>query len=339
MHRWLALVARNCRGRTVPIRIRLTVIATATVACALLSAALLLVLSINSVLVHGADSVAAARASQLAAAVHEEGTSGVDAELLTQTQNVDVIQILDSHGRVVIAVPATDTAMTVAATPGGEHTVYVEEQTGDTEYRAAVRGVLGPTGEHLTVVVGAAEAPIQRAVALTALMCAIGFPFMVIGMAVLTYALTGRTLQSVRDIRRHLSEASEGGRYPLHPIEVPPSGDETSALAITMNAMLDRINETHRRQTTFVASAARDLTAPVRNIITHLSKASDAAEAIDPTTADKLLAQDAAVAKQVVTELLSLTRPNERDRRTTADRGRPPQPNRAPGTETPDTGA
>ncbi|AZG46267.1 Sensor histidine kinase component HK2 [Gordonia insulae] len=292
-----------------PLRVHLTVAATTVVAVTLLLAAMILVLSINSVLVHTADSAAEARASQLATAVRQEGPGGIDHELLGQAQNVDIIQIVDSSNRVVIASPPTHTgALTESVPPEAQHTIYLEERAGDAEYRAAVRGSAGPGGEPFTIVVGAAEGPIQRTVALIALMCAVGFPVIMIGMAVLTYVLTGRTLRSVDGIRRHLAAAADGG-LPHPRIPVPASGDETSALATTMNAMLDRINGAHRQQSDFVETAARELLTPVHGIVDGLASAVDHEEAIEPDKAGTLLANEVTSVKTIVAELLLSSRP------------------------------
>lgn len=291
-----------------PLRAHLTLVATAIVAASLLITAGLLILAINSVLVHAADSATASRAAQLSAAVHQEGPAGVDGELLKQADNIDIIQVLDSDGRVVIAVPPTRIhALTSPVNPEGRHSIYVDERyDDDSEYRATVHGVIGPGHQRFTVIVGAAERPIQRTVALTALMCAIGFPVMVTGMAVLTYLLTGRTLRSVDDIRAHMAAAADQGLpHPLIP--VPTAGDETSALANTMNAMIARINSAHRQETHFIASAAHDLTDPVAVIVDTLGDAIDRHQEIHPAT-DKVLAPEVTRMRTIVAELLRSAR-------------------------------
>lgn len=94
-----ALVAQlwtRCR----PVRMRLTVVAAGLVAATLAVAGLLIIVLFRHVLVDDADSATSARAEQIAAAATDEGIAGIDRSMMTNGDNIAVITVIDSSGRV-----------------------------------------------------------------------------------------------------------------------------------------------------------------------------------------------------------------------------------------------
>lgn len=89
----------------------------------------------------------------------------------------------------------------------------------------------------------------------------VGVPLLVLVVGVITYRLTGRALRPVelmRDRTARISEADLSTR-----VDVPPTGDEIARLAVTLNAMLDRLHDAHQSQVRFIADASHELRSPL----------------------------------------------------------------------------
>jgi len=75
------------------------------------------------------------------------------------------------------------------------------------------------------------------------------------------YALAAAALRPVEAMRRRakaITASTPGARLP-----VPPSGDEISALAVTLNEMLDRLEGALEHERRFVADASHELRTPL----------------------------------------------------------------------------
>lgn len=78
------------------------------------------------------------------------------------------------------------------------------------------------------------------------------------------WILVGRSLRPVERMRRELDEIT-GARSDRR-IDVPPSGDELAALAVSMNATVDRLDEALVAQRRFVSDAAHELRSPLTGL-------------------------------------------------------------------------
>jgi two-component system OmpR family sensor kinase len=95
-------------------------------------------------------------------------------------------------------------------------------------------------------------------------------------LAVLTaglggWLLTGAALHPVARMRRRLEEITArdtGARLP-----VPATGDEIAALAVTMNGLLDRLQQALARQRAFTADAGHELRTPLTALKAELELA------------------------------------------------------------------
>lgn len=304
-----ALVAQlwtRCR----PVRMRLTVVAAGLVAATLAVAGLLIIVLFRHVLVDDADSATSARAEQIAAAATDEGIAGIDRSMMTNGDNIAVITVIDSSGRVRLS--SNPTLSQAAANPT---TRDPSRHDGDVsrvqahDLRLATTQVATPDGE-LTIEVGAAEGPIHAAVGAVALICAIVFPLVVIGMALLTHHFVGRALRPVDDIRRRV-DAISGGDLARR-VPVPGTGDEIATLASTMNAMLDRIETARTQQLRFVNDASHELNSPLTTVVGLLDLCRVTREPIDADTASTVLFPEAQRLQHMVADLLLLARSDER---------------------------
>ncbi len=89
----------------------------------------------------------------------------------------------------------------------------------------------------------------------------IGVPLALLFAAGLGYLVAGSALRPIETMRTRaasISAHNQGERLPL-----PPAYDEVRRLGITLNAMLDRLDEGSTRQRRFVAEASHELRTPL----------------------------------------------------------------------------
>lgn len=85
------------------------------------------------------------------------------------------------------------------------------------------------------------------------------------------WVLAGATLRPVARMRRRLDDITE--RNPGARLRVPAARDEIASLAVTMNALLDRLQVAMERQRDFVADASHELLTPLTALRAELELA------------------------------------------------------------------
>ncbi|WP_440713456.1 ATP-binding protein [Gordonia sp. FQ] len=302
MLRWLPDRARSVRVRT-------TLLATGLVTLALLFAAVVMVLALKHILIRNADAATLARAHQIETALATDRPADLDRALFVAAGDVDVVQVIDGSGRVLLATdPRYSTPLSRPLAPGTRITIDDGHAAGDTDYRGSALGIRTGEGD-LTVAVGTAEEPLNRLVVIVGVLCCILFPLIVIGMAVLTYLLVGRALRPVDDIASQVDEITGGDLSRRVP--VPDTGDEIAGLAATMNRMLARIERSRREQLRFVGDASHELNSPLTTLVGLLDLARATGEPIDAETAGTVMLPDALRLQQMVADLLFLAQSDE----------------------------
>ncbi|MFW0796975.1 HAMP domain-containing protein [Gordonia sp. CPCC 205515] len=286
----------------VPVRVRLTLLATAMVTLAFTIAAVALVLAINIVLVHGADAAASARATQIVNDLRTESITGLDHYLLAPARDVDVIQVLSADGHILAT--STGSLRTSLAHPTGADPAPLE-------YRTSVASTVTRDGVPVTIVVGVAEDRIHRIVGTIAVLCCIVFPPVVLGMAILTHHLAGRSLRLVEELEDQVAHISPTDLH--RRLTVPPTGDEIAALATTMNDLLERLDHTRTQQTRFVNDASHQLTEPLTSIVAGLEYARENHRPISPATVANRLLPDALRLTGTTSDLLCMARVDDRN--------------------------
>jgi signal transduction histidine kinase len=103
------------------------------------------------------------------------------------------------------------------------------------------------------------------------------FPLLLAVLAVIAWRVVGAALTPVEALRRGAERIDEGSSD-TERLPVPPTRDEVSALATTLNAMLDRITTARRKQRAFVADAAHELRSPLASMRTQLEVAAHLGE-------------------------------------------------------------
>lgn len=296
--------------RIVPssLRARATLLASLVSGTALLLGAVLLQLTLERSLHRSGDSVARGRVQDLAALVRQEALPPV----LGNVGGEGVAQVFRADGTVLSASPNI-TGRPPVTTDAGSTTPVLrvlrgapdEDEKEDYRVWTARAAADGPV---VTVVVGASLESVGEASLALRRGLAIGLPLLEVLVALGTWVLVGRTLRPVEDIRSEVAAISESDL--ARRVPEPPSGDEVARLAVTMNQMLDRLEQSSRRQRDFVSDASHELQSPLTALRTQLEVAL-ATEVDDwPEVARSLLA-DTDEMERLVRDLLFLARTRE----------------------------
>ena len=236
------------------VRARTTVAAAVGVAVALFVASAVLVLLMRSSLADGVESSAESRAESLAAQVEASGVPDTPADEVDDDLD-DTVEQVSTGGRVVwstadVAIPTDDASSVQLGDDGDRYLVVTEDASFE--------------GDEYVVSVAASRDDVDDSTAALLPLLAVGVPLLTLVVAAATWVLTGRALRPVAGIRREVDEISGsdlGRRVP-----VPDSGDEIADLAVTMNAMLGRLEQSAEQQRRFVSDASHELRSPVASL-------------------------------------------------------------------------
>jgi signal transduction histidine kinase len=129
------------------------------------------------------------------------------------------------------------------------------------------------------------------------------YPALLALLALVAWRVVGAALRPVEALRASAEEISDAGSDTRLP--VPASRDEISALAVTLNSMLDRLAASRARQRRFVDDAAHELRSPIASMQTQLEVAQHLGEGTELT---RDLGVDVARMAALVEDLLTLAR-------------------------------
>jgi signal transduction histidine kinase len=289
------------------LRARLTLLATALFSLAVLTGAGLLLVLQNYALVHTLDGSAAKTASDIA----QKFTGGrTPTDVVPTTGGVTFVQVVDADNHVIaICCGASRTASVLNADQlqharsGRRYEVH--SSTSD----ALLRVVAQDVGSRTVLVVTDLKS-VNDSLRVLGEAALIGGPLAVLLMALATYGVVALTLRSVAGLRYSAAAITATGlsdqRLPL-----PRAQDEIHRLAVTLNAMLDRIDASTQRQRTFVGDAAHELRSPLASLRVQLEVALRLGPETDlPTLIDDVL-QDVSRLDRLVEDLLAMARITE----------------------------
>lgn len=186
------------------------------------------------------------------------------AERLTARGAETLVQVVDARGR-LLASSADGRAVVDAPrlAPGRTAEVVrsdVPASEPDNEYLVLGRGVRTPSGPvtvYVAVAVDDATDPADR----TRTLGLVLLPALLAGFGVVGWSVVGRTLAPVERMRR-TAETVTGTALDAR-VVVPDRDDEIARLGRTLNAMLDRLDESQQAQRRFLADAAHELRTPL----------------------------------------------------------------------------
>lgn len=301
-------------SRTGSVRVRTAVAATVVVAVALALAATALVVLQRQQLQQGLATVAQQQAEEVVARIGADGIDAVDVSALSASAGERaLVQVVDPSGDVVAASVTVDGEAPVSsATPGAGvsvvQTLNVLPVGEDEPYVVVVTGVRTDQGVGRVITAQSLET-VQRSTTIIVSLIAIGYPLVLIVVAITCYWLAGRALAPVEAIRRRVGEVSAvdlSARVP-----VPDSGDEIARLAVTMNSMLARLQASADSQRRFVADASHELRSPLATIRATAEVAGAHPEALDWRAAAGSVLAETDRLERLVADLLLLARADE----------------------------
>jgi signal transduction histidine kinase len=259
------------------VRVRLTIIATLAFAITISLAAFGLVRLVHNNLVDRIEETNQQQLNELAAAV-ERGD-------VQQPSEANAVCGYDFRGRVVC---------------------YPASPPRRDGYEAAEREV-----GNITLVAQQSTEEVNRTVSAISTVLLVAVPVMIALVALAAWYFAGRALRPVEAIRQE-AESITGATINRR-VPEPDTDDEVGRLARTMNAMLDRLENSAQKQRQFVSDASHELRSPLASMRTNLEVALHNPDRADwPAVAQRVLAEDVRM-EDTVSELLDLARLDEAD--------------------------
>lgn len=293
---------------------RTAVSATLVVALTVALAAGALVVLQRSQLVEAVSATADQQSSDVAARVRSGGVAaaGLDGPGTAKGDQA-LVQVVAADGTVLAHSPeagdegpltgARLSAGSTSSDPRGRL-----EADGE-PYAVIARGVAVPDGTVVTVIAARSLETVERSTAIAVALVATGYPLVLLIVAGASWWLTGRALAPMTAIRRRVAEVS--ARDLAARVPVPPSGDEVAALAVTMNAMLSRLEASADAQQRFVADASHELRSPLSTVRAAAELSSAHPDAFPWDEAAATVLTETARLERLVGDLLVLARSDE----------------------------
>ncbi len=184
--------------------------------------------------------------------------------LQVSSQETSFIQVISADGRVLASSASVEgEARIVAFTPRGQpefRTLNNLPIGSESRYRVAALGVGTPTGRAI-IYVGESLQAIDHSVRVVLYGLLIVDPILLLIVGGTVWWLIGRALSPVEAIRSEVEEITASALDRRVP--EPDVNDEIGRLAVTMNAMLKRLEDASQRQNSFVADASHELRSPL----------------------------------------------------------------------------
>ena len=278
------------------------------VALVIVGAGLLAVL--NNTLLRGLDDAAADRVRAVVSALRDDPPNELDGSLLATDQRVVSVQVMNQDGRVVRrSAEARDAPLIPIVVVGNSLRTGIASNGSVNEMRISGQRTHTPTGDYTILVAGGSES-VEATLKTVALLLGAALPIIVGATATISYWLVKRSLRSVEAIRVRVSDISTSDLAERVP--VPGHRDEISALAATMNEMLERIEAGHTAQRRFVGDASHELRSPLAAIISALEVGQAHPELLNSELTTETLIPEVYRMQALVEDLLLLARADER---------------------------
>lgn len=258
--------------RRVGLRARLTLIATGALAVGVAAGSILLLRGFATSRIHAIDVSSRAAADNIAGLVAAGATPPT-----LPVEAGQSAQVLSARGAVLAVSPGASRTLPLVTVGVAEQIARhgprsrpVDQVAGTGVNRVLVDAVSTAAGTEYVVV---AESLQDERATLHSLgrFVAAAAPLLLLVFAVTVWFLLGRALGAVTALGRGaeaITDPAVGARLPL-----PDSRDEIRDLAVSLNAMLERLDDAAARERQFVGDVAHELRSPLASIHTQLEVA------------------------------------------------------------------
>ena len=260
------------RFQQIGLRGRLMTIGVLGVAGALVLGGVILYAVLASSLTRTVQSTALASAQEVALLV----SSGRIPDPVPAS-GAQVVQVLSADNRVLTGSLTAD-RLTALVTPEEKERAVAGDVVVVAGNRSGLSGGLqvsaveaGSGADRVTVVAALPTADLESATTTLRNLLLVVFPLLLLVCALIAWRVIGAALKPVEELRS--GAASIDGSSTDERLPVPPTHDEITALATTLNEMLDRVAGARRTQRAFVADAAHELRSPLATMRTQLEVA------------------------------------------------------------------
>ncbi len=293
------------------VRFRVTALATVVTVVVLVVAAFAVLAAQRQQLTENLDDRLRQRADEVALLVRD---GDVPPSLAGRTDEDIVAQVVTPTGEIEAQSPNIRRRRPIASLDtielgGSPHTEQLPIDRED-PFRFLARRVSTGSGVSLVLVAGNLDDVHESANTLrTSLFVAI--PVIAVVLAALIWWLVGRTLRPVEAIRAEV--AAIRGRNLDRRVPVPRGEDEIARLARTMNEMLDRLEDSTRRQERFVADASHELRSPLTRMRAELEVDVAHPGRADTAATERSVLDETVGLQRLVDDLLQLARSDAAD--------------------------
>lgn len=248
-------------------RARSTIAATTVVALALVVAGFTAMSLQRNAMVNAIDTALIGRAEDITALIID---GSIPTQLTAPGDDDALVQIINGDQTVIASSPniTGESAISDIRPEAGTQVVATQAlPVGEGEFRLLTKSVLAHD-QTFTIYAAASLDPVREAVAALAAILIAGIPLLIAFVGITVWFVIGRTLHPVEAIRSKVESISN--RDLDRRVPVPDSGDEIARLAVTMNEMLDRLEQSSNQQRRFVADASHELRSPLAAIRSQL---------------------------------------------------------------------
>jgi signal transduction histidine kinase len=268
---------RESRGT---VRVRTTAGAVFVVGVALIAVAATMVMLMQKALTDGIRMSAFLRADEIQTSLESKdqvSPGPQDCGDLVLEEDEEFVRILDLRGDILCvsrnlrSALIDDPEALAGVAPGDPRRLGIsfeeDESRRDIDPFLAVATQRTIGDQQIIIVVGQALEPVRESTRIVVGLFVIGIPILLAVVGLVTWGVVGRSLAPVEAIR---SEVEAISTEELHRrVPAPASKDEIARLAMTMNQMLERLEEGQSRQRRFVSDASHELRSPVASIRQH----------------------------------------------------------------------
>ncbi len=289
------------------LRARLTLLATGLFSFAVITGAILVIVLQRYALTRVLDQAAIKTARDLS----RQASKGTLPAVVNPTSGgVAAVQIVDARDAVVSVSPGTDRVNPLVTPEELEQLrdgdiITVASPTSDARLRVIAR-----KAGNLTVVVFTDLSRVDDSQRILTRAALIGSPLGVLLMAIATYGVVALTLRPVAALRHGAADITAAGLAKQR-LPVGSAKDEIHRLAVTLNAMLDRIDSATSRQRTFVGDAAHELRSPMASLRVQLEVSQRLGPQVDWASLIDDVLVDVDRLDRLVDDLLTLARLDE----------------------------